>query len=316
MPIDTRRARPPKLSPPGHGVERRQVIVSHELAGERLDKALPALAEDVSRTLARKVIALGGVYLGLDRCKVASRKVSPGDCLTMTWHPKQQERPSFPLMVIYETAEFVVVNKAAGQHVQGTAQGDEGTLAKALTSAYGKDTQLAHRLDAPASGLILAGRTPKSVAGLMARFRDHEITRCYLALVEGRPPAGDCHLALRRDGRRMEVVAPSVEGAKAAHSHVEVLWSGEDKSLVRIQLHSGRMHQARAHLSALGAPIVGDRLYGGTAKGRLCLHAAELSWDASEDKPLSFFAAPPEDFWASLDDASGAQSVSASLARD
>ncbi|MGB0589561.1 MAG: RluA family pseudouridine synthase [Myxococcota bacterium] len=297
MPVDTRRSRPPKLSDVTGGAQRRQVVVTSALAGERLDKALAALSEDVSRTLARKAIANGGVFLGLDRCKVASRKVSPDDCLTITWHPAGHAGRTYPLHIIHEDSTLVVVHKPAGQHVQGTAQGDAGTLVVSLQKRFGAATQLAHRLDAPASGLVIAGRDSGTVAELMTCFREHTVTRAYLAVVLGVPRAGECRLPLARDGRRMRIAARDEPEAKPAHTDVEVLWQGEGKALVRAQLHTGRMHQVRAHLSGLGAPIVGDRLYGAERAPRLCLHAVDLGVSLPGRDKLTLHTPPPEDFW-------------------
>jgi 23S rRNA pseudouridine1911/1915/1917 synthase len=308
MPVDARRSRGPKLSDVTPGAQRRQVIVPPDMAGERLDKTIAALAEDVSRTLARKAIANGGVFLGLDRCKVASRRVSPADCLTITWHPAGHASRTFPLDIVHEDARVIVAHKPAGQHVQGTAQGDAGTLIVSLQRQYDTHLQLAHRLDAPASGLVVAGRDQGTVADLMSCFRDHTVTRAYLAVVFGSPKTGACQLPLARDGRRMRIAASDEAVAKSAHTDIEVLWQGEEKALVRAQLHTGRMHQVRAHLSGLGAPIVGDRLYGGERGPRLCLHAVSLGFTLPSSPPVRVHAPPPDDFWtaAELPDAARA----------
>ena len=193
-------------------------MVTAAQAGERLDKALPALADGLSRTLARKVIAMGGVYIGHERCKVASRKVWPGDCLTATWHPDVLSPPRFELNVVHEDARVIVVDKPPRQHVQGTAQGDVGTLTRMLQRQFGDDVQLAHRLDAPASGLVIAGRDAEATAKLMACFRVHDVTRAYLAAVSGSPEPGPCRLPLARDGRRMRIAQSSEGDAVEAHS--------------------------------------------------------------------------------------------------
>ncbi|MDP6946561.1 MAG: RluA family pseudouridine synthase, partial [Myxococcota bacterium] len=260
--------------------------------------ALAGLADGLSRTLARKIIALGGVYLGQDRCKVASRKVSPGDCLTVTWHPRVLVAPSFALEVVHEDARTVVVDKPASQHVQGTAQGDVGTLAAALSQRYGAATQLAHRLDAPASGLVIAGRDPQAVAHLMAAFREHRVERSYLAIVLGIPAEGPCKLPLVRDGRLMRIAEPTDPEARSAHTDVKVLWSDETRALVTARLHTGRMHQVRAHLAALGAPLMGDRRYGGPSASRLCLHAVRLKLGHPDGEgELALERSPGDDFW-------------------
>jgi len=298
MPIASRRAQPPKLSEIGPEIQRRQVFVPKDLGGERLDKAAAALAEGVSRTLARKIISQGGLFLGRERCKVASRKVFEGDCLTLTWHPKVSTAQRVPLVVVHKGEDFVVLNKPAGQHVQGTAQGDAGTLIHELKHVFGHAAELAHRLDAAASGLVLAGLSSAAVKTLMESFKEDTIHRSYLALTESVPHEGECRIPLAREGRRMRPAAPDEDGAKPAHSVIEVLGTEEGRSLVRVRLHTGRMHQVRVHLSALGAPIVGDRLYGGSSASRLCLHAALLRFEGGKHSGLKLQVEPPESFLA------------------
>lgn len=270
------------------------------LAGTRLDKAMAQLLPGLSRTLSRKVIKMGGVYIGEERCRVASRPVRPGDILTATWHPDVLVPPEFQLDVVYEDEQLVIVDKPSGQHVQGTELGDVGTLVRALQRRFGPATRLVHRIDAPASGLLVAGRDAETVTALSALFRVHDIGRSYLAAVAGSPAGGARTVPLVRAGRRMRLARPGDEGALEARTDIKVLARHPTRALVEARLHTGRTHQVRVHLAGTGTPIVGDRLYGGPAAERLCLHARSLAFAHPVDgRALAFERPPAEGFWAS-----------------
>lgn len=296
------RSRAPKLGAQGAGARRVAVVVPPALAGQRLDKALAALVDDVSRGKARKLIGAGAVYLGEQRCRVASRAVEAGDHLLATWHHAVEARSAAPLRVLYEDDDIVVVSKPAGQHVQGTELGDAGTLTRALQKRYGDDVRLMHRIDAGASGVLVAARHKKASGALTPQFREHTIGRRYLAITDSRPPDGPCERPLVKDGRTMRVARDSEDGL-AARTEVLVLRSQTDQPtgpvLVEARLFTGRTHQIRVHLTSLGAPIVGDRRYGGRAAVRMCLHAVELDLQHPADgRGMHFEDAPGPDFWA------------------
>ncbi|MCA9515710.1 MAG: RluA family pseudouridine synthase, partial [Myxococcales bacterium] len=250
-----------RLGPTGAGAERAVVTVPPALAGERLDKALAALVPALSRAFARKVVGLGGVYLGLSRCRVASKPVEAGDVLTATWHPDVSAPERFPLVVVYEDADVVVVDKASGQLSQGSELGDEGSLTRDLERRFGRDIRLMHRLDKGASGLLVAARTARASAALTPQVREHTMSRRYLALAAGVPADGACERPLIADGRRMRVAEPHEDGLPA-RSDVRVVRAGEGAALVEVVLFTGRTHQIRVHMSHIGHPLLGDQLYG------------------------------------------------------
>ena len=298
MTAPNRRQRAPRLGAEGVGARRARFVVPAALDGERLDKALAAGVPDLSRGLARKIIDMGGVYLGVDRCRVASKPLAEGDVLTVTWHPDVLVPERFPLAVLHTDPRVLVVDKPAGQLSQGSELGDVGSLAHALEKRFGASARLMHRLDKPASGLLVVGRDPEAVAHLTPQVREHTMTRHYYAVAAGAPAAGPCTLPLVKDGRGMRVAHPDEPGALPARSDVEVLGGAPGRTLVRVTLHTGRTHQISLHLAALGAPLVGDELYGGPPAPRLCLHAAHLGFIHPDGRYLSFDLAPPEDFWA------------------
>ncbi len=293
----TNRGRPPKLKDPGPGAERAVVVVPQALSGERIDKALAALVPGLSRSFARKILGMGGVHHGDARCRVASREVAVGDVLTATWHREVTAAELFELCVVHEDARVAVVHKPAGQLSQGSELGDVGSVVWALRRRFGRDARLMHRLDKPASGLLLVGLDAAAVRRLAPQIREHTVGRRYYAVTAGVPAQGRCELPLAREGRRMRVAQPGEQGALDARSVVEVIATAGGRALARVTLETGRTHQIRLHLSAVGAPIVGDRRYGGPAASRLCLHAAHLAFDHPDGGRPAFDLAPGDDFW-------------------
>ena len=291
-----KRTHDPGLKEPGPGAKRVQVVVPFNLSGERLDRVLATLSDDMSRTLARKVIALGAVYIGKKRCRVASRTVTAGDKLTATWHPQVLQPKSFKLNILHSDEHIVVLVKPPGQIVAGTELGDVGSLQLELERRFDAKTKLMHRLDMGASGIMLASRTKRASRLLTPQFREHTIGRKYLAITEHRVPDGSCTLKLRKEKRRV-VLAGDREGMDA-RTDFRFIETDHDRVLVEATLFTGRTHQIRVHLQGLGAPIIGDSSYGGLAAERLCLHAAYLEFTHPQSgRRLSFTALPNQAFY-------------------
>jgi 23S rRNA pseudouridine1911/1915/1917 synthase len=290
------RSKEPGLKDHAAGAIRHQVVVPSELAGERLDRALPALVADMSRTLARKVIGMGSVYIGKKRCRVASRPVNAGDRLTATWHAQVLKPRSYKLHILHSDEHVVVLAKPAGQIVAGTELGDAGSLQLALERHFDDQTRLMHRLDMGASGLMVAARTKRATRLLTPQFREHTIGRRYFAITERSVEEGTCTLKLRKDRRRV-VLAGKREGMEA-RTDFALLGSDGDRALLEATLYTGRTHQIRVHLQGLGAPIIGDQSYGGLNADRLCLHAALLEFNHPiGGKRLTFTQPPSADFF-------------------
>lgn len=186
------------------------------------------------------------------------------------------DSPIIEPQILCEDGPLLAVNKPAGLLTQGVPQGLptlEGWVRDYLKRTYDKLGNvylgIPHRLDRPVSGVILFARNSKAAARLAEQFRERTVRKWYLAMVEGAPPAPSGRLTdwLLKDAGQAHVyvVPPGLPQAKRAELSYEVLSSCGDRSLIRVELHTGRMHQIRVQLAAIGCPVVGDRQYGATA---------------------------------------------------
>jgi 23S rRNA pseudouridine1911/1915/1917 synthase len=190
--------------------------------------------------------------------------------------------------IAYEDEHLLVVDKDAGVVVHPARGHTEGTLSQLLAgSAAGGDPARAgivHRLDRDTSGLLLVARSEPVHAALQRALQRREIEREYLALVRGRPPArtGTIEAPIGRDARVRTRMAVGGAHAREARTHFELDRALPDTSLLRLRLETGRTHQIRVHLRAIGHPVVGDPEYGdsGDQLGlrRQFLHAARLAF--------------------------------------
>jgi 23S rRNA pseudouridine1911/1915/1917 synthase len=196
--------------------------------------------------------------------------------------------PDAPYAVPYADEHLLVVDKPAGVVVHPARGHRAGTLAQALAgvAAGGEDAARAgivHRLDRDTSGLLVVARTEAAHRALRAALQRREITREYLALVEGRPPArtGTIDAALGRDRRVRTRVSTDTDVPKPAITHFEIERALPRTTLLRVRLETGRTHQIRAHLRAIDHPVVGDPEYGTAGRlglERQFLHAARLAF--------------------------------------
>jgi 23S rRNA pseudouridine1911/1915/1917 synthase len=214
------------------------------------------------------------------------------------------------LDVLYEDNHLLAVNKPALLPTMGVAEGLPSLLANAkeyLRKKYAKPGEvylgIVSRLDAPVTGVVLLARTSKAAARLTKLFRDRDVEKSYLALVEGRvePASGQLIHFLRKDERhrRVHVTNEHAEGAQRAELSYRVLTSDKEITLVEVQLHTGRKHQIRVQLADAGIPVLGDRKYGAVrpfASG-IALHARRLKLVHPVQKTPLAFVAPLPSAW-------------------
>ncbi len=213
-----------------------------------------------------------------------------------------------PLVVLHEDEHRVFVDKPAGVPVHPLEPGEQGTVANRLVARWPalvdasedpREAGLVHRLDIETSGVLLAAKTREAWVKLRAEFSGGKSTakKLYLALVSG-PLAdeGEIDLPLVQHGDHARPALSSDTAARAALSRFKVLERRGMDSLVEVQILTGVMHQVRAHLAGIGAPIVGDALYGGRPEpglSRFFLHAASLEVETPTPVKVSS-PLPPE----------------------
>jgi 23S rRNA pseudouridine1911/1915/1917 synthase len=227
----------------------------------RLDKAI-ADATPLSRNRARKLIESGGVLVDGKRARHASAVVASGAEIEVRNVPQKREAP---LVERHRDDAILVVDKPAGLPTQATREGGRRHLF-AMLQARHRYVGLHHRLDTPASGLVLVTLDPAANAAVHAAFERHEIQRTYAVAVIGDPGASG------------EWSAP-LDGESARTRFARVATDGR-QSLLEVELETGRMHQIRRHAAMAGVPVLGDLRYGGAAKKlwpRLALHARRLA---------------------------------------
>lgn len=242
----------------------------------------------------------------------ASDRVAAGDVIEyhlpelQTYATASPE--SIPLNVVYGDSDLVVVDKPAGMVVHPAPGHHSGTLVHALLGLGGNWSEagghlrpgIVHRLDKGTSGLIVAARNDFSHRALASQLKDRTMSRTYLAIVRGRikDQAGELEGPIGRHPRerkRMAVVA----GGRFARTRYEVVEKRRTHTLVRCELDTGRTHQIRVHLAALGHPVAGDAEYGGREEEaeRPMLHAWRLRLIHPRTGELMNFEAPtPPDF--------------------
>ena len=250
-------------------------VVPLECAGQRLDVAAVSLVPDLSR--GRIVAAIRSGALLLDgRTRKPAYRVLGGERICMRFldepRPMRDLPQPVPFEVTYEDEYLIVVDKPPGLVVHPGAGNADGTLVNGLLA---KRPELAalpragivHRLDKDTSGLMVVAASEQVRLSLVQAIQSRAVDRVYVAVAEGVMIAGrDIDLALGRDSlHRMRFRAR--EDGRPALTRVRVIDRYRAHTLVRAKLETGRTHQVRAHLSAVGHPLVGDRRYG--ARGRL-----------------------------------------------
>jgi 23S rRNA pseudouridine1911/1915/1917 synthase len=266
-----------------------ELTVAEADAGQRLDALL---AEPLgSRSRAARLIEDGQVLV--DGEHVPKRhKVVAGEHITVA----EVEEPVAPeeigatvdFDVPYEDDHLLVVDKPAGLVVHPARGHQTGTLSQALEGRArgGRDdwrAGLVHRLDRETSGLLVVAKSDAVHEQLKVALQKREIAREYRALVEGRPPAkaGTIDAPIGRDRRVRTRISTDTDVPRAARTHFEILEALSATTLLRVTLETGRTHQIRVHLQAIGHPVVGDPEYGRAGLlglQRQFLHAARLAF--------------------------------------
>jgi len=299
------------------------LTVKPEESRTRLDHFLSQRLGDLTRSRIKNLIEDGHVLVNGER-KKAGVMVRTGDVVTVHVpepQPSRVEPQQIPLSILYEDSDLIVVDKVAGMVVHPAHGHGDGTLVNALLyhcrdlSGIGGVARpgIVHRLDKGTSGVMVAAKNDLSHRRLSGQFKDHSITRVYLAAVRGvlREDEGRIEKPLARHARERKKIAVR-EGGRRAITDYEVLASRGGMSVVRLTPGTGRTHQLRVHLASLGHPILGDTEYGGGVRSlqpkspvaqalvralkRPALHALYLAFNhPSSGERMRFESPPPPD---------------------
>ncbi len=292
----------------------------------RVDRFLTSVLGDQSRSQLQRLIKDGRVLIGGQKAK-ANQVVKAGQQITVDLPDPIDPEPrpeALPVPILYQDADLVVVDKPAGMVVHPAAGHSEGTLVNALLhhvtdlSGIGGEKRpgIVHRLDRGTSGLMVVAKHDASHLELARQFHDREVEKDYLALVWGEVMAGRrIDTPIGRDPvNRKRMSAKARRSREAVTRIVRAEHLGPALTLVQVAIHTGRTHQIRVHLSAIGHPIVGDSLYGGVHRrvpgdvravrhlSRPFLHAARLVFKHPGDgRRMEFVSELPEDLQHVLD---------------
>jgi 23S rRNA pseudouridine1911/1915/1917 synthase len=263
-----------------------QVQVPAGADGDRLDRFLASLEQVGSRAAAERLIETGEVQVG-GRSRPKSHRLSAGELVSFP-EPEPQISDLRPhdldIPVRYRDQHLLVVDKPAGLLVHPVPGFSGPTLVHGLLHELEGDgvrPGIVHRLDRDTSGLLVVARDDRTLARLQSQLRRRRIHRGYAALVRGRPASrrGTIEAPIGRDRRDPTRVSLDSDAARDAVTHFSIAELLAAHTLLDVQLETGRTHQIRAHLEAIGLPVAGDPVYGrGPELGldRQFLHAARL----------------------------------------
>lgn len=291
-------------------LERHEVAAGADQAGTRLDRLIAAGAADLSRSRAKALIEAGHVTRGGATISDPSYRVKPGQTFIIVVPPvavTELKAEAIALDIAYEDSDLIIINKPAGMVVHPSPGHAEATLVNALMAHCGAALSgiggelrpgIVHRLDKDTSGLMVVAKNDTTHRALSEALAARDVERTYHALVWGlpSPPQGEIEGAIGRHPTNRKKMAIVARGGRPALTRYRVLREfGAAASLVECRLATGRTHQIRVHLAAIGHPVMGDPTYGGVTAvrsaplgpaaaqtlkdlGRQALHAVRLQF--------------------------------------
>ena len=300
--------------------------VHRDSQGLRLDRFLVSVVADQSRSQIQRLIKNGHVRVGGNPAK-PNQPVRAGQAVTVDipelMDPVPRPEP-LPLSILYQDRDLIVVDKPAGMVVHPAAGHQGGTLVNALLHHVGdlsgiggeRRPGIVHRLDRGTSGLMVVAKHDEAHEELARQFHDREVEKVYIALVWGLVQAGRrIDVPIGRDVADRKKMSARTRRSRAAVTRIVRAEQMRGVTLLHVAILTGRTHQIRVHLSAIGHPIVGDSLYGGlhrrvagdlravTHLERPFLHAARLAFKHPEDgRPMEFTSPLPGDLQRVLDE--------------
>jgi 23S rRNA pseudouridine1911/1915/1917 synthase len=300
-------------------------IVAADYEGQRLDRFLVSVLEGQSRSQVQKLIEDGRVTLDRKSAK-ANLAMREGDRVVVDLPAPVAATiaaEALPLEILYQDADLAVLNKPAGMVVHPGAGHTSGTLVNALLhhlgdlSGVGGELRpgVVHRLDRGTSGVMVVAKNDAAHHELARQFHDREVEKEYIALVWGVVQAGRrIDASIGRDPNNLQKMSAKARRARHAVTRITRAHHMPGVTLCHVAIHTGRTHQIRVHLSAIGHPIVGDSLYGGLKRRvpadikavlhleRPFLHAHRLAFThPREGRRMEFTAPLPADLLSVLE---------------
>ncbi len=285
--------------------------------GVRLDVYLAGAGLGLTRSQAQKLID-EGLALVSGKARKANYRLRPNDTIRVfvpVPEPVRARPENIPVNVLYADDDIVVVDKPAGMVTHPAAGNYTGTLVNALLYRFGGLSRaggefrpgVVHRLDKDTSGVLVMARTDKAYHGLIAAFKAHTNVREYVAVTVGdfKDEEGTVAVSIGRHVTDRKKMSPITFKGRTAVTHYRVIEHFKGAALISLKLDTGRTHQIRVHMSHIGHPIAGDRVYGGAGASRLLgmkvprhmLHARLLGIKHPvSGEYMEFAAEPPEDF--------------------
>ena len=249
-------------------------VVTFKENGERLDKAVALLNSELSRSFITKLIDDGKITIN-GKVEKPSFKVKEDDVIVIEEIVNEKsdiKEEDIPLDVVYEDDDILIINKPQGMVVHPANGHYSGTLVNALMFMEDSLSSIngvirpgiVHRIDKDTSGLLCVAKNDNAHHFLAEQLKDHTMAREYMALVRGviKENSGTIEMPIGRDKNNRQKMAVTKDG-KPAVTHFVVVERFKDHTLVKCQLVSGRTHQIRVHMSAIGYPVEGDPLYAG-----------------------------------------------------
>ncbi len=302
------------------------VEVTDAEADQRVDHVLVGRLGDRTRSQIQRLIKEGRARVG-DKTARASTVVRVGDIVTLEIPapvPAQPQAEALHVDILYDDVDLVVVNKPAGMVVHPAAGHTDGTLVNALLhhvrdlSGVGGELRpgIVHRLDRGTSGVMVVAKHDRAHAELARQFKEREVEKRYAVLVWGVVQAGRrIDLPVGRDPVHRKKISTRSRRGRTALTRITRAEQLKGVSFLEVAIATGRTHQIRVHLSAIGHPVVGDALYGGTRRHqtpslrgvqrleRPFLHAAHLAFRHPGDGRVVEFQSPlPGDLESVLED--------------
>lgn len=260
-------------------MEQIELIVTAECNGERLDKVVPRLFSNLSRSAVQQLIADESVFVnGSLSNKKTSVKENDVIILEIP-EPKNLsvEAEDIPLDIVYEDEHLLVVNKPKGMVVHPAAGNYNGTLVNALLHHCGDSLSgingvirpgIVHRIDKDTSGLLVVAKTDAAHKGLAEQIKEHSFTRIYNTVVVGniRDDEGTIDAPIGRHPKDRKKQAVTDKNSRNAVTHFRVLRRMKGFTFLEVKLETGRTHQIRVHMAYRGTPVAGDVVYGDPKK--------------------------------------------------